>query len=164
MYENAFNKIERELRNEEGIANELDYVEQTSWVLFLKYLHDLETERRDRAELDGLALGCLGLGRGLCLLRQPAGLHNLILPLSGNPPPAPRRSTTRSVKFLPNFATSSAPATSCAMFWKPSTGYRLTLRPNVTNSRSFMKHASVVWATRAATAVNTTRRDRSSAP
>lgn len=32
MYENAFNKIERELRNEEGVANELDYVEQTSWV------------------------------------------------------------------------------------------------------------------------------------
>ena len=53
MYENAFNKIERDLRSEEGIANELDYVEQTSWVLFLKYLHDLETERRDRSELDG---------------------------------------------------------------------------------------------------------------
>ena len=55
MYENAFNTIERNLRAEEGIANELDYVEQTSWVLFLKYLHDLETERRDRAELDGEA-------------------------------------------------------------------------------------------------------------
>ena len=53
MYENAFNTIERDLRAEEGIANELDYVEQTSWVLFLKYLHDLEAERRDRAELDG---------------------------------------------------------------------------------------------------------------
>ena len=53
MYENAFNSIERELRNEAGIANELDYVEQISWVLFLKYLHDLETERRDRAELTG---------------------------------------------------------------------------------------------------------------
>lgn len=53
MYDNAFNRIERELRNEEGVANELDYVEQTSWVLFLKYLHDLESERRDRAELDG---------------------------------------------------------------------------------------------------------------
>ena len=53
MYENAFNKIERELRNEEGIANELDYVEQTSWVLFLKYLQDLEAERSDRAELNG---------------------------------------------------------------------------------------------------------------
>ena len=53
MYENAFNKIERELRNEEGVANELDYVEQTSWVLFLKYLHDLEEERLNRAELEG---------------------------------------------------------------------------------------------------------------
>jgi len=40
MYDTAFKKIERELRNEEGVANELDYVEQTSWVLFLKYLHD----------------------------------------------------------------------------------------------------------------------------
>ena len=55
MYENAFNKIEKDLRAEEGIANELDYVEQTSWVLFLKYLHDLENERADRAELDGVA-------------------------------------------------------------------------------------------------------------
>jgi len=53
MYENAFNKIERDLRAEEGIANELDYVEQTSWVLFLKYLHDFEQERADRAELEG---------------------------------------------------------------------------------------------------------------
>ncbi len=53
MYENAFNSIERQLRAEEGIANELDYVEQISWVMFLKYLHDLETERRDRAELNG---------------------------------------------------------------------------------------------------------------
>ncbi len=53
MYDNAFNQIEKDLRAEEGVANELDYVEQTSWVLFLKYLHDLEAERRDRAELDG---------------------------------------------------------------------------------------------------------------
>lgn len=53
MYENAFNSIEKDLRAEEGIANELDYVEQTSWVLFLKYLDDLENERWDRAELDG---------------------------------------------------------------------------------------------------------------
>ncbi|GGD39033.1 N-6 DNA methylase [Sinisalibacter lacisalsi] len=55
MYENAFNSIENLLRAEEGIANELDYVEQTSWVLFLKYLHDLGSERRDEAELNGEA-------------------------------------------------------------------------------------------------------------
>lgn len=53
MYDNAFNAIEKALRAEEGISNELDYVEQTSWVLFLKYLDDLESERRDRAELEG---------------------------------------------------------------------------------------------------------------
>ena len=55
MYENAFNNIEQRLRTEEGAANELDYVEQISWVLFLKYLHDFETERRDRAELENAA-------------------------------------------------------------------------------------------------------------
>ena len=53
MYDNAFNTIEKNLRAEEGISNELDYVEQTSWLLFLKYLHDLEVERKDRAELTG---------------------------------------------------------------------------------------------------------------
>jgi type I restriction enzyme M protein len=53
MYDNAFNRIEKDLRAEDGVANELDYVEQISWVLFLKYLNDLESERRDRAELDG---------------------------------------------------------------------------------------------------------------
>jgi type I restriction enzyme M protein len=35
MYENAFNSIERTLRSEEGIANELDYVEQISGVLLV---------------------------------------------------------------------------------------------------------------------------------
>ena len=53
MYENAFNRIDNHLRTEEGTGTELDYVEQTSWVLFLKYLDDLESERRDRAELNG---------------------------------------------------------------------------------------------------------------
>ncbi len=32
MYENAINSIGRELRNEDGIANELDYIEQVLWV------------------------------------------------------------------------------------------------------------------------------------
>lgn len=52
MYEAAFNSIERDLRAEEAIANELDYVEQISRVLFLKYLHDLEADRRDQAQLE----------------------------------------------------------------------------------------------------------------
>lgn len=53
MFENAFNNIDRVLRNDEGLASELDYAEQTSWLLFLKYLDDLEIEREDTAVLEG---------------------------------------------------------------------------------------------------------------
>ncbi|UWR09971.1 type I restriction-modification system subunit M N-terminal domain-containing protein [Sulfitobacter mediterraneus] len=53
MFENAFNSIDRKLCNEEGLASELDYAEQTSWILFLKYPDDIETERQDEAELEG---------------------------------------------------------------------------------------------------------------
>ena len=41
-YESTFNAIDAILRNEAGCSNELDYIEQTSWLLFLKYLDDLE--------------------------------------------------------------------------------------------------------------------------
>ena len=57
MYDAAFNNIENILRAEDGIANELDYVEQISWLLFLKYLSDLESERKTRAELASDSLG-----------------------------------------------------------------------------------------------------------
>ncbi|MBO4806301.1 MAG: type I restriction-modification system subunit M N-terminal domain-containing protein, partial [Paludibacteraceae bacterium] len=52
-YESTFNAIDAILRNEAGCSNELDYIEQTSWLLFLKYLDDLETEREQEAELNG---------------------------------------------------------------------------------------------------------------
>lgn len=55
MFENAFNNIDRALRTEQGVSSELDYAEQTSWILFLKYLDDLETSRADIAELEGRA-------------------------------------------------------------------------------------------------------------
>ncbi len=53
VFENAFNNIDRALRTEQGVSSELDYAEQTSWILFLKYLDDLETSRADIAELEG---------------------------------------------------------------------------------------------------------------
>lgn len=53
QYESTFNAIDNILRNEAGCGNELDYIEQTSWLLFLKYLDDLETDREDEAELEG---------------------------------------------------------------------------------------------------------------
>lgn len=52
QYESTFNAIDNILRNEAGCSNELDYIEQTSWLLFLKYLDDLETELEIKAELE----------------------------------------------------------------------------------------------------------------
>jgi type I restriction enzyme M protein len=51
MFENTFKNIDDILHKDAGCSSELDYVEQSSWVLFLKYLDDLEKERKVRAEL-----------------------------------------------------------------------------------------------------------------
>ncbi len=53
MFENAFKNLENSLRQEAGCTTELDYTEQTSWMLFLKYLDDLDQERSMEAELVG---------------------------------------------------------------------------------------------------------------
>ena len=53
QYESTFNAIDNILRNEAGCSTELDYIEQTSWLLFLKYLDDLDREREDKALLTG---------------------------------------------------------------------------------------------------------------
>lgn len=53
MFEQTFRNIDDVLWKEAGCATELDYTEQTSWMLFLKYLDDLEYERAQEAELMG---------------------------------------------------------------------------------------------------------------
>ena len=53
MFEQAFNNLDNVLRQEAGCTTELDYTEQTSWMLFLKYLDDLERARAMEAELEG---------------------------------------------------------------------------------------------------------------
>jgi type I restriction enzyme M protein len=56
MFEQAFKNIDDVLWKEAGCTTELDYIEQTSWLLFLKYLDGLEEDRATEAELDGLVL------------------------------------------------------------------------------------------------------------
>jgi type I restriction enzyme, R subunit len=51
MFEQTFKNIDDVLWKEAGCTTELDYTEQTSWILFLKYLDDLEQERSLAAEL-----------------------------------------------------------------------------------------------------------------
>jgi len=53
MFEQVFKNIDDVLHKEAGCSSELDYTEQTSWLLFLKYLDDLEQERAMEAELTG---------------------------------------------------------------------------------------------------------------
>src|SRR3954466_5766082 len=52
-FEQAFKNIDDVLRKEAGCTTELDYTEQTSWLLFLKYLDALEQDKADEAALDG---------------------------------------------------------------------------------------------------------------
>lgn len=50
-YEQTFKNIDNILRTDEGCGSELDYIEQKSWILFLKYLDDLEKTRQMEAML-----------------------------------------------------------------------------------------------------------------
>ena len=53
MFEQAFKNVDNVLWKEAGCTTELDYTEQTSWLLFLKYIDNLEQDRSDEAELEG---------------------------------------------------------------------------------------------------------------
>jgi type I restriction enzyme M protein len=53
MFTQTFKNIDDVLWKEAGCSSELDYTEQSSWMLFLKYLDDLEQERAMKAELLG---------------------------------------------------------------------------------------------------------------
>jgi type I restriction enzyme M protein len=53
MFEQAFKNIDDVLWKEAGCTTELDYTEQTSWLLFLKYLDDLERDKSTEAALEG---------------------------------------------------------------------------------------------------------------
>jgi type I restriction enzyme M protein len=52
MFEQAFKNIDDVLRKEAGCTTELDYTEQTSWLLFLKYLDGLEEDKAIEAKLN----------------------------------------------------------------------------------------------------------------
>jgi len=53
LFENVFKQIDDILRKDAGCSSELDYIEQTSWILFLKYLDDLDHARSLAKKLAG---------------------------------------------------------------------------------------------------------------
>jgi type I restriction enzyme M protein len=59
MFEQTFKNIDDILRKDAGCTSELDYTEQSSWLLFLKYLDALEHDKAAEAALEGRAHGFL---------------------------------------------------------------------------------------------------------
>ena len=55
MFEQTFKNIDDILHKDAGCTSELDYTEQSSWLLFLKYLDALEHDKAAEAELEGKA-------------------------------------------------------------------------------------------------------------
>ena len=53
MFEQSFKNIDDVLWKDAGCTSELDYTEQTSWLLFLKYLDALEHQKVLQATLEG---------------------------------------------------------------------------------------------------------------
>ena len=52
MFEQVFKSLDELMFQEPGCNSELDYAEQSSWMLFLKYLDDLESERILEAQIN----------------------------------------------------------------------------------------------------------------
>ena len=53
MFEQTFKNIDDLLYKDSGADSELDYIGQTSWVMFLRYLDELEQDKADKAGLEG---------------------------------------------------------------------------------------------------------------
>lgn len=53
LFEQTFKNIDDILYKDAGSDSELDYIGQTSWVMFLRYLDELEADKADEAELKG---------------------------------------------------------------------------------------------------------------
>jgi type I restriction enzyme M protein len=137
MFEQTFKNIDNVLRTEAGCQNELDYIEQTSWIIFLKYLDDLEADREAAAELAGktykpILAPSTGGGSGQ-FPRPRAGeidhhkaltgddLSEFVIrncsrtsPSSRPTQNTPTPSNTRSVKSSGSYATRFTAATTCA--------------------------------------------------
>jgi type I restriction enzyme M protein len=52
MFEQTFKNINDILRKDAGCSTELDYAEQSSWILFLKWLDDYDKDKQIKAQLE----------------------------------------------------------------------------------------------------------------
>jgi hypothetical protein len=186
MFEQAFKNIDDVLWKEAGCATELDYAEQTSWVLFLKYLDDLEKENEKKAELEGKKYeykldrphrwsawaapkkrdGSFDHDKALTGDDLIEFVNRDLFPICSVSGAAPTRtrSNTKSVRFSARSKTSSRAAIRFAMRWNWSMASTSRRSSRSTNFRSSTKLSSVTWAMPGGTGESITRHVRSSAP
>ena len=184
MFEQAFKNIDDVLWKEAGCTTELDYTEQTSWLLFLKYLDGLEQDRADEAALDGkkvrlhprkaVPLGNLGRAEGQDRQARPQHGHDRrrsastsstascsrTCTASSRRPAGRTRSSTRSARSSARSKTRSPAATTSARSSTTSTNCDSARRRKSTSCPTCTKPRSRAWATPAATAASTTRPGR----
>ena len=79
MFEQDFKNINDVLWKEKGCSTELDYTEQASWILFLKYLDDLERANETKEQLKGKSYQYIGAGMKAKLLAVAALLAGCVL-------------------------------------------------------------------------------------
>ena len=187
MFEQAFKNIDDVLWKEAGCTTELDYTEQTSWLLFLKYLDGLEQDKATEAALEGKKYtyildkpyrweswaapkgkdGKLDHNTALTGDDLRDFVNRKLFPTctaSSRRPAGRTPSNTRSAKSSARSRTGFRAATTCARSSTTSTNCASAPRPRSTSSRTSTKPRSRTWATPGATVASITPRARSSAP
>ena len=106
MFEQTFKNIDDLLYKDAGADSELDYIGQTSWILFLRYLDELELDKKDEADDEpGILRGtpCApGVARGrVRILRSMTDTNAL-------QPGEVMVATTTNPSFTPLFSTIAA--------------------------------------------------------
>ena len=59
MFAQTLRTIDDVLRRDAGCSTDRDHLDQTSWLLFLKYFDELEKDKMAEAEIDGRRYDCI---------------------------------------------------------------------------------------------------------
>jgi hypothetical protein len=183
VFEQAFKSIDDVLWKEAGCTTELDYTEQTSWLLFLKYLDGLEQDLADVAALKGKKYahildklyrwetwaapkgndGKLDHNKALTGDDLRDFVNQKLFPYLhgfGRRPPGQTRSNTRSGRSSERSRTRSRAATTCARSSTTLTNYASARRPRSMSCPTSTRPRSRTWAMPGATAASITPRAR----
>jgi hypothetical protein len=155
MFEQAFKNIDDVLWKEAGCTTERDYAEQTSWLLFLKYLDGLEQDRADEAALHSKKYTyILDKSYRWESWASPKGKDGKLDHNASRKRPVVRTlSNTKSDKSLERLGTRFPAAITCVKLLITLMNCAFAPRARSTSYQYSTKKRSSVWATLGATAM-----------